>query len=67
MRNVGIYEGYFDAAGSAPGSWVYSNWDAALSFGCNCNFGFGGPDCSLSRFCCILFIFCFQCSCYSVI
>ena len=26
---------------------AYTNWDANVTYGCNCDFGFAGPDCSL--------------------
>jgi hypothetical protein len=27
---------------------AYTNWDADVTYGCNCDFGYSGPDCSLS-------------------
>ncbi len=27
---------------------VYQNWDAAVSYGCNCDWGFTGPACAQS-------------------
>jgi hypothetical protein len=35
--------------GPPTGADVYSQWDADKVFGCACNRGFDGPDCSLAR------------------
>ena len=45
MRQLSLWEGY-DSDGDTLG-YDYLNWDADAIQGCFCDWGYGGPDCSL--------------------
>lgn len=48
-RNLGYYGAFRGATYGAGRGYEYGNWDSNVTFGCVCDAGRFGPDCSLSE------------------